>query len=100
MTSVRILVVSGKSQTVTVYRKGDAWVVRGISRGSPVRVEARSEKAALDRWLRTAEGKAASAGEAKAGKVPSRKAPARKAKAGKVAAVKASSKGKVGKRKS
>ena len=59
MTELRTLVVSGKPETVAVYSKSKGvWVVRGACGGSPIRVEDRSEDAALERW-RAAAGKAA-----------------------------------------
>ena len=59
MTELRTLVVSGKPETVAVYSKSKGvWVVRGTCGGRPIRVEDRSEDAALERWLMAA-GKAA-----------------------------------------
>ena len=94
MTELHTLVVSGKPETVAVYQKTKSvWVARAPYMGKPIRVEDRSEAAALERWQAAAEGEAAP-----------RKAAVRKKTAGKATARKAprkiGNKGKLGQRKS
>jgi hypothetical protein len=80
MTELHTLIVSGKPETVAVYQKSKSvWVARAPYMGKPIRVEDRSEAAALERWQAAAEGEAAprkaAVGKKTAGKAATRKAP-------------------------
>lgn len=90
MTELHTLIVSSKPETVAVYQKSKSvWVARVPYMGKPIRVEYRSEAAALERWQAAAEDE-----------VAPRKAAVRKKAAGKATARKMRNKGKPRRRKS